>query len=203
MGLRSRIVMLAAVLAAALGPSLAAPDAQPSAAARAALRHYLRVDCEVGEEGAARQNLLRHAESLRPELARLLLDGPGAAMRDELAVDLDAAWERRSAFLASNPRLGLDPEMLLTVTTLSRSDFLARETRRFDLACREKAVAALAAIGSPAARRSLRDARYQVDDEVRAWIEAALKRLRPAARNLRRPDRPRAESPGNQPRTGR
>jgi hypothetical protein len=182
----SGLVALAVGLGLLAAPSLVAADGPPPTEAAEALRHYLLIDCGVDEEGAALRELLRHAEALETELARLLLDGPDDAALDALAADLEAAWERRSAFLASDPRLGLAPEAYLAVSSLSRTDYFARETRRFDLASRERAAAALAAIGTPTARRTLRGALDVVDEEVRDFVARALERRRP--RHLRRPD---------------
>jgi hypothetical protein len=171
----STLMLGAAALSAAMGQ-----DAPLDQEAAGALRHYLFVDCEVGEEGSALHGLLLHADSLEPELGRLLLEGPRDSMLDEVAEALENEWERREAFLATNPRLGLDPEALLAVHSLSHEDFIEQGRQRFDLVCRERAAAALGAIGTPSALRTLRQALPLVDEGARNLIVATLKRSRSA-----------------------
>jgi hypothetical protein len=178
MRLAAKIPMLALALGTMALPAAMAQDALPTQEATDALRHYLFVDCEVGEEGSALRGLMLHAESLEPELGRLLLEGPPGPMLDEVTAALVDEWGRREAFLASNPRLGLDPDLLLAVTSLSRADFIGQGLQRFDLMCRERAVVALAAIGTPSALRILRQALPVVNDGARDLIVATLKRSR-------------------------
>ena len=142
--------------------------------AAAALRHFLAVDCEVGQEGVALEQLLPHAEQLEPELRELLRDGPDGSTRDEVRESLEAEWDRREAFLSSNPQLGLSPDHLLAVHAVQREEYLERGTARFANLCRERAVIGLAAIGSPTALRTLREQANQVDGDLRDLIQAAL-----------------------------
>ena len=142
--------------------------------ASAALRHFLMVDCEVGEEGMAHERLLRYANQLEPELRKMLLDGPDDSRQNEVRETLEAEWDRRVAFLSTNPHLGLNPDDLLAVHAVQRDQYLEQGAARFASLYRERAVIGLVAIGSPTALRTLRDQADRVDDDLRSLIRAAL-----------------------------
>ncbi len=142
--------------------------------ASAALRHFLTVDCEVGEEGTAFDRLLLYADQLEPELRKVLLDGPDESTQNELRESLEAEWDRRVAFLSTNPQLGLNPDDLLAVHTVVREEYLGQGAARFATVCRERAVIGLAAIGSPTALSTLREQAGRVDDDLRDLIRTAL-----------------------------
>jgi hypothetical protein len=173
----------ALTLCLALGAGAAPSFAAPTAEAFDALRHYLFVDCEVGEEGVALSDVLRHSGPLQPEFERLLVEGPAGPLLEEVAAERERQWEERTAFLESNPRLGLDPDARLAVVTTTRSEFVERSLRRFDLMCREKSATALGAIGTADARRALRQALLSVDEDVRDLILTVLRRSRPVGRD--------------------
>jgi hypothetical protein len=125
---------------------------------------------------------MRHGDVLEAELERVLFEGPPGPLLDEINAALEQEWERRAAFLASNPQLGLDPDALLAVLAISHAEFIEQGLTRFDMMCREKAVVALAEIGSPEALRTLRRAVVVADEELRDLILMALKRSRPIGR---------------------
>jgi hypothetical protein len=160
----------------------AAQGAEPTQEALDELQRYLLVDCGYGEEETALSRLMRHADALEPELERLLFEGPPDALLDEISAALEQEWERRAAFLESNPQLGLDPDALLAVLSTSHAEFIEQGLARYDTMCREKAVAALAEIGSPEALRALRRAVFVADAELQDLILMALKRSRPMGR---------------------
>jgi hypothetical protein len=175
----AKTLALALVIGTAVASTASAQDAAPPPEALAALRHFVLVDCEVGEEGSALDGVLLHAEALEPELGRLLVDGPDGPLLDEVTAALEQEWERRAAFLESNPRLGLDADALRDVLSISREEFIAMGRQRFDLNSREKAVVGLAAIGSAGARSTLREAIARVGNEgLRELIRSALKGMR-------------------------
>lgn len=182
MRLTAKILTWAFVLGTAAAPAATAQDAGPTQEALDGLRRYLLVDCEYGEEETSLSRLMRHADGLETELERILFEGPPDPLRDEISAALEREWERRAAFLESNPQLGLDPDMLLLVLATSHEEFIAQGLARFDAMCREKAVAALAEIGSPAALRTLRRAAFVADEELRELIVMALQRSRPIGR---------------------
>ena len=148
--------------------------------ASAALRHFLTVDCEVGEEGAALDRFLQYADQLEAELRKLLLDGPDDLTQREVREALEAEWDRREAFLSTNPQLGLNPDDLLAVHAVVREDYLEQGTARFEAVCLERAVIGLVAIGSPTALRTLREQASRVDDDLRYLIQTALERNPPS-----------------------
>jgi hypothetical protein len=67
--------------------------------------------------------------------------------------------------------------------TTPRTIYVERRLRRLDYRYRERAVTALAAIDTPAARRILREALYDADDDVRELIRSALPRSRTLGRD--------------------
>ncbi len=142
--------------------------------ASAALRHFLTVDCEVGEEGAALDRLLLYAGQREPELRQVLLDGPDDSTQNEVRETLEAEWDRRVAFLSTNPQLGLNPDDLLAAHAVVREEYLEQGAARFAAVCRERAVIGLVAIGSPTALRTLREQANRVDDDLRDLIQSAL-----------------------------
>ncbi len=146
--------------------------------ASAALRHFLTVDCEVGEEGAALDRLLLYADQLEPELRKVLLDGPDDSTQNEVRETLEAEWDRRVAFLSTNPQLGLNPDDLLAAHAVVREEYLEQGAARFATVYREKAVIGLAAIGSPTALGTLREQASRVDDDLRYLIQTVLERNR-------------------------
>ena len=164
------ILILGGVATAGGQETLVTPEAA------SALRHFLTVDCEVGGEGAALERLLRYSEQLEPKLRELLQDGPDRSTMNGVRESLEAEWDRREAFLSSNPQLGLDPDDLLAVQAVQREEYLGHGAARFANVCRERAVIGLAAIGSPTALRTLREQASQVDDDLRDLIRAALGR---------------------------
>jgi hypothetical protein len=182
MRLTARNLTLAVVLGMIVAPTVAAQDAGPTQSALDDLQRYLLVDCEYGEEETALSRLMRHGDVLEAELERLLFEGPPGPLLDEFNVALEQEWERRAAFLESNPQLGLDPDALLAVLAISHEEFIEQGLTRFDTMCREKAVAALAEIGSPEALRTLRRAVVVADEGLRDLIMVALKRSRPIGR---------------------
>jgi hypothetical protein len=181
MKLSAKFLALFLLVGSVGAPTSQAEDAAPAPEALDALHRFLHVDCEVGEDEPALNDLLRHAEALEPELGRLLLDGPGGPLLDEETAALERAWERRAAFLESNPRIGLDQDTLGEVLAVSRAEFVEQGIRRFDISCREKAVVGLAAIGSSAARRTLNEAMRAVSDEalldlIRSFLDERTER---------------------------
>ncbi len=146
--------------------------------ASAALRHFLTVDCEVGEEGAALDRLLLYADQLEPDLRKLLLDGPDDSTQNEVRETLEAEWDRRVAFLSTNPQLVLNPDDLRAAHAVVREEYLEQGAARFATLFRERAVIGLAAIGSPTALRTLREQASRVDDDLRDLIRTALERER-------------------------
>ena len=182
MRLVTRILTLALVFGTAAAPTVEAQDAGPTQEARDELQRYLLVDCEYGEEETTLSRLMRHADALEAELERLLFEGPPDPLLDEINAALEQEWERRAAFLESNPQLALDPDALLAVLATSHAEFIEQGLARFDTMCREKAVLALAEIGSPEALRTLRRAVVVADAELRDLIVIALKRSRPMSR---------------------
>jgi hypothetical protein len=177
------VLVICAVFGAGGAATAAAEEAAPGREARDALQYYLLVDCEVGEERTALGEVLRHAESLLPELERLLLEGPPGAVVEGTKLEVHRTWERRAEFLDEDPRLGLDPESRLAAVTTPRTIYVERRLRRLDYRYRERAVTALAAIDTPAARRILREALYDADDDVRELIRSALPRSRTLGRD--------------------
>jgi hypothetical protein len=162
------ILILGGLVTARGQETVVAPEAA------AALQYFLTVDCEVGGEGAALESLLLYAEQLEPELRELLLDGPDGSTMDDVRESLEAEWDRREAFLSSNPQLGLNPDDLLAVHAVQREEYLDHGATRFANVCRERAVIGLAAIGSPTALGTLREQASQVEDDLRDLIQAAL-----------------------------
>lgn len=192
----TKIAVLALALGAVVGPVVRAGDAAPSREAQDELQRYLLVDCEVGEEEPALNRVLPHADALLPELVRLLREGPSESMRVERGRALDEAWRQRVEFMDSDPRFGLDPDARMRVRVTSPQDFVARGLRRFDFTCREKAVVALGAIGTPEALRALRAARSVVGEGLDEAITAALARSRNTGREAPRVHEPRTRSAG-------
>jgi hypothetical protein len=198
MRLTSQLLALVLLAGSGAATEVRAQDAGPTPEALEALRHYLLVDCEVGEETPALTLLLRHAEVIEPELRRLLLEGPDDSLRGEVTAALVDEWERRAAFLETNPDLGLDAHVLAAVLQISETDFIERGQERFDLACREKAVVGLDAIGSPGARRALGEAITGVEsEELRGLILSVLQGRRPTERQ-----KPSLQRRKRAPRTG-
>ncbi len=149
--------------------------------ASAALRHFLTVDCEVGEEGAALDRLLLYADRLEPKLRNVLLNGPDDSTQNEVRETLEAEWDRRVAFLSTNPQLGLNPDDLLAAHAVVREEYLEQGAARFATVCRERAVIGLAAIGSPTALRPLREQASRLDDDLHPAGPEKRRRLHPRA----------------------
>jgi hypothetical protein len=158
-------------LLAAAGSAL---PAEPSAAI--ALAEYLATDCEVDDAGLALSRLLVHVEVVEPGLIAVLRDGPDVSPASTLRQEAEQAWERRSAFLATNPPLGLSPEHLLAVHGVEREAWIESRLAQIVHKERERAVAALARIASPSALRALRQTR-RADPRLRGAIDAALGRI--------------------------
>jgi hypothetical protein len=182
---RTACISLFAVLLGT-GASVARATEPVSPEAIDALRAFVLTDCELGEETSSLDALREHAGPLVPELERMLTDGPDPTLLAEATSAMEQRWEDRQAFLESAPRLGLDPEALLAVTTLSHDAYIEREQRRFDLTCREKAAIGLAGIGSPSAWRALRRASEQGDPALRETVLQILDRSRPTERGRAR-----------------
>lgn len=183
MGFTNRLTLLALLLATFPAAAARAEDGAVSQEALAALRGFLVVDCEQGEEGAALAALLEHAGELEPELERLLLEGPSETWIDEVTVATEQRWERRQAYLASSPSLGLDPDAWGVVTATTHDEYVARERERFVTVCRARAAVALEAIGTPGALRTLRQASAEAGDDLGRLILSLLERNRPVERS--------------------
>jgi hypothetical protein len=177
---RACIPLLAVLLVT--GPSVAWGADPVSPEALDALRRFVLTDCEFGEQVSALDALREHGGQLVPELERLLADGPGGTLLDEVTNSLERRWTKRQAFLETGPDLGLDSQALLDVTTLSHDVFIERELRRFDLGCREKAAVGLAGIGTHRAWRALRRVSEQTDPALQQMILSILDRSRPRER---------------------
>jgi hypothetical protein len=142
--------------------------------AEAAFRSFLAADCGVGADGSAGEALLEHAEQLEPGLRRVLIGGPDDALRTENLQFLEAQWDRREAFLSTNPQLGLSPDHLFAVQSAGRQEYLEQGEARFAQGCRERAVLGLATIGSPTALQTLSELADELDGELAGLIRAAL-----------------------------
>ena len=106
---------------------------------------------------------------------------------------LGAEWDRRVAFLTTNPQLGLNPDDLLAAHAVGHEEYLEQGAARFATLCRERAVIGLAAIGSPTALSTLREEASRVDDDLRDLIQSALGPDPPRPENRRRLHLQRAE----------
>ena len=187
----TRIVALLLLVPALAVPAAAGADAERDAAT--ALRHFLRVDCASEQPGSAMRPLLAHRDQAEPELARVLAEGPDAAMLEARRSALEEQWDRREAFLRSNPDLGLNPDDLLTVHSVQREEFVEGGIARFSRTARERAVHGLAALGTRTSRSTLREQSRLVDAELREMIRVALERFRSEHRGpSRNPQRRRA-----------
>ena len=58
---------------------------------------------------------LPNLEALEPVLRDVLVQGPDSSSMDQARASAEAEWDRREAFLATNPELGLSPEHLAAV----------------------------------------------------------------------------------------
>jgi len=193
---RTACIPLLAVLLGT-GASVARAAGPVSPEALEAMRRFVLTDCELGEQVTALDALREHGGQLVPELERLLADGPGETLLDEDMSALEQRWEQRQAFLQTGPELGLDPQALLDVTTLSHDTFIERERRRFDLGCREKAAIGLAGIGTPPAWRALRRVSEHADPALQGIILSILDRSRPRERGRARVQGGRADNYNN------
>jgi hypothetical protein len=174
--------------------AVAAEDPSISPAATEALDRFLDLDCEVGEPGAALAAVVGHANELEPVLAGILLDGPDAGRLDEVA-DLRAQqWQRRQAYLDTNPWIGLDAQALASVESMTLEEFVDAERARYDALYRERAVLGLAGIGSPTALSTLRAASQDADETLARLILGQLQRNRPVPRATHTMKAPRALS---------
>lgn len=182
MGFTARMTTLLLVATSA-ATSAAAENGAVTQEALGALHQFLAVDCEAGEEVTALTALLEHAGELEPELERVLIEGPDESWLDEATLAVEQRWERMQAYLASNPSLGLDPEAWLSVTATTHDEYIDRERQRFVTVYREKAAAALGAIGTPRALRALRQASIEGDEDLARLIRFLLERNRPVQRS--------------------
>jgi hypothetical protein len=169
----TRILMPLMLLAMATPSPRAEPD---DGEAVRALQHFLRVDCGVDGEDSALGAVLAHAVTLEAELGRLLAEGPDPAMLEEAAAAAQDEWDRRAVFLEQNPRLGLDAEALQIVLAITETEYLEAARQRVEQMVRQKAVVALAAIGSPTALQRLHEAFGEADEDLRRTIGAVLVR---------------------------
>jgi hypothetical protein len=174
------VALSAVVLAVAGGISSRAEEPEPEAAA--VLEHFLRSDCGVGEDADPYGPVVAHRETIEPELDRLLREGPDDSVLAEIRSVAEERWVRFESFLSTNPDLGLDPQARLDVVTLTRDEFVTRAVDRFTRAQLERAVIGLTVIGSPSALRTLHDVRQTADDELSEFVDATLRRHRPAGR---------------------
>ncbi len=142
--------------------------------AEAAFRNFLAADCGVGADGSAGEALLEHAEQLEPRLRRVLIGGPDDPLRTENLQFLEAEWDRREAFLSTNPQLGLSPDHLLAVQSEGRQEYLEQGGAGFAQGCREWAALGLASIGSPTALQALSELSEEFDGDLGDLIRAAL-----------------------------
>lgn len=185
------LVRIGVTLCLLLVPGLAAAAEPPAAAVLGA---YLATDCEVGDAGVALAHLLVHAQALEPELIAVLRDGPDATPSSALRQEAEQAWERRAAFLATNPPLGLAPDHVLAVHAVDREAWIEARLTRTVRKERERAAAALAHIASPAALRALRQTR-RADPALRGAINALLAPLPATPSPRQRPGRAGAGRP--------
>jgi hypothetical protein len=194
MGSTARLttLLLFATFAASSAP---AEDGAVTQEALGALHQFLAVDCEAGEEVTALTALLEHAGELEPELERVLIEGPDESWLDEATLAIEQRWERMQAYLASSPSLGLDPDAWQAVTAVTHDEYIEQERQRFVTVYREKAAAALGAIGTPRALRALRQASIDADEDLARLIRLLLERNRPVQRSQPRIGDPRVGTP--------
>jgi hypothetical protein len=170
-----RRILVAFALAAFAAVAMAAGPDDPT---EALVWEAVGTDCAV-DAGDGRRLIvaLRARTGAEEMLASLLVDGPGVDRMAAQAQHLEERWERRQEFLAGDPRTGLPPDLLLAVAAETREEYVAAHLARFDAAIRERAAAALAALGTASARQALDQTRSGADDELRATIDRALEQF--------------------------
>ncbi len=145
--------------------------------ALAALTYYLNVDCEIPVRRDGLDQLLKYKDVLEPRLISLFKEGPDEESLAAVRRDLEESWSAREKFLAQNPQMGLTEDQLKLARGVSRDGYLEQGRKQFILKYKEKAAIGLAAIGSPLALKTLREAAAKSDETMRAVINGALKQF--------------------------
>jgi hypothetical protein len=153
----------------------------------AALRHVFTVDCAMaeGKDPLAKfKNVYEALDSssqaeVNRQLRSLLEQGPSGKDLDRFERSLKRQWENRAAFMKQRPRLALKAEYLELAMNTKEADFLAQRRAQFVLRQRTRAAHAIAATGSPAGVKRLKELRDSLKDEeaLREAIGAALARF--------------------------
>lgn len=146
--------------------------------AQAALQYFLDVDCEVDAGSEPLDRLLKYKDVLQARLITLLKEGPDASALASFEPTLEQRWAQRQAFLGQEPELGLKEEELQLATGVTKEQYLRQGRQQFIRKYREKAAVALAAIGTPEARKVLEEVRLQADEGLRAVIQSAREKFR-------------------------
>lgn len=145
------------------------PELPPevAGAAREALIEWL--ECEECTEGQL-ESVVEFGNILTPSLAATLREGPAPASRELLRRALDRRYDELLAYRKAHPE---------RIALSDRDTFVGQYMENFDALYRVRAARALAAIGTPEARRALEEAsRGDFRSDVRTVLEESLKKVR-------------------------
>lgn len=129
--------------------------------ARTALQYFIDLDCEVGNDGAALNNLLKYKTAVQSTLVTYLRNGPDMSSLNTFQNNLAQEW------IQLERSMGYEKKALFL--DLNRIAFVQKY--------REKSAIALAAIGTPEAVRALQDMRTTENEGLRTVINAAMRQF--------------------------
>lgn len=145
------------------------PQLPPEVAATAREAMVEWLECEECTEGQL-EAVLEFGSILTPSLAATLREGPSQASRELLRRELNRRYDELVAYQKAHPE---------RIALSSRDTFVRQYMENFDALYRVRAARALAAIGTPGARRALEEAsRRDFRSDVRAVLEESLKQVR-------------------------
>jgi|SRR5579864_1860856 len=120
-----------------------------------AIQDWLMTDCEVGQEGRARAELVQVGTQAVPMLITAAQNGPNASFITRRQTDLSAAYDSVQQVLAEGGPDGLDPTDIAAVQVQSRQDFIAQDLNAFVVSYRIRALQGLGVVGGSTAIQTL------------------------------------------------
>jgi hypothetical protein len=150
------------------------------------LQYFLSVDCQMGVKRSPLDQLVA-VNDVQPEkvqaqltlrLISILNHGPDQRTVDKLPLALQGEWEKRSAFLKKNPKLGLNKEHYALAVKMSKDKdaYVNQRLAAFVSRYRERSAIALGAMPSPEGIMALRKLSKTKDSALRTVIKTALER---------------------------
>ncbi len=173
---------LTALVLVLSGGAVRTPGQEPTAIERMTVAEviavYLLQDCGTGDANPSLwlDRVVAFGPDATPPLLRALREGPAAEERSKLERAAADDFRRLRGYLEEGGLRGLEEQDVREAAlALDEKTYTGMRVRGFVQSYRERALNALLRLDDPSVRKELEDYLGRADEEIRRWLEEALR----------------------------